>query len=139
MFLLQKEFRFEASHQLLNHDGKCARLHGHSWRMKVYLQGETLQSTGPKAGMLVDYGDISREVRPLIEEKLDHYHLNDTLGVASPTSEFIAQWVFNQLLPRFGELLYAVRVYETCTSGCTFVPSDDDDLSLLYLAERERT
>lgn len=122
MFVLEKEFPFEASHQLMDHDGKCARLHGHSWKLRVYVEGDTLIVSGPKRGMVMDYGDIKQKVQPLIENYLDHYHLNDSLGITAPTSEYVAQWVFNMLYPLFGEKLVAVRVEETCTSACTFTP-----------------
>lgn len=119
MMTLTKEFRFEASHKLPNHDGKCARLHGHSWKMKVVLEGSELHESGPKAGMLADFGDVSRAVKPLLEEKLDHWHLNDTTGLANPTSEELAVWIFNQLEPTL-PLLVAVQIEETCTSSCTY-------------------
>ena len=51
MFRLEKEFSFEASHQLPLHDGKCARLHGHSWKGRIIIEGEELATTGPKSGM----------------------------------------------------------------------------------------
>lgn len=54
MFRLEKTFRFEASHQLPKHDGKCARLHGHSWVGRVVIEGPDLIGDGAKAGMLQD-------------------------------------------------------------------------------------
>lgn len=131
MFTLEKSFTFEASHQLPNHDGKCKRLHGHSWKMAVILKGHALQATGPQQGMLADYGRISAIVKPLVEEKLDHYHLNDTTGLVNPTSEELARWVYDQLKARihlaFGieyVNLHSVRIEETCTSACTYCPKE---------------
>ena len=119
MYRIRKQFRFEASHQLHGHDGKCARLHGHSWTMTVELASNDLIEVGPKAGMVADYGDVSALVEPLVEQFLDHHHLNDTLATARPTSEFIARWAFemlNERLPR----LSAVTISETCTSECRY-------------------
>lgn len=118
-FLVAKTARFEASHILPSHDGKCARLHGHSWQVTVEVRGNILQGDGPKTGMLVDFGDLARPLNRLIEESLDHYHLNDSTGLASPTSEALAQWIFYRLRPEI-PMLYAVTVEETCTSRATY-------------------
>lgn len=119
MYRLSKEFRFEASHQLVGHDGKCARLHGHSWLMTVEIMGNELIEVGPKAGMLMDYGDLKAAVEPIVEQHLDHWHLNDSLASNRPTSEFIARWAFDALAPRLPSLL-AVTISETCTTACRY-------------------
>lgn len=121
-YSLRKEFKFEASHVLPNHDGKCSRLHGHSWRGWVIVEGNTLENKGPKVGMLIDYGAISMAVKPMVEKFLDHYHLNDSIpGMQNPTSECIAKWVFDYLNPKI-PMLAAVEINETCTSACTYRP-----------------
>lgn len=125
-YTLRKEFRFEASHQLMHHDGKCARLHGHSWVLVVEITGSRLATDGPKRGMLMDYADIKRVVKPLIDDALDHHHLNDTLSTDSPTSEFVARWVWNSVATAmFGNAVaaadrLAIEVEETCTSACRY-------------------
>lgn len=73
--LVGKQFRFEASHQIDGHFGKCARLHGHSWVLHVNCEGEI----DPTTGVVVDFYHISRAVDPLIRD-LDHHHL----GFGSP-------------------------------------------------------
>lgn len=123
MYTLTKEFKFEASHVLQHHDGKCCRLHGHSWKGRVVLQGEHLVECGPKTNMLVDFTDISAVLKPLVEEFLDHYHLNTTLQCDSPTSEFVAKWVYDKLLEsswRLSSYIKAVEIDETCTSSCRY-------------------
>jgi len=117
-WILEKEFRFEASHQLPKHDGKCSRLHGHSWKMTVKVAGQ-VQTEGPQQGMVIDYGRISEIVKPLLEEDLDHWHLNDTTGLENPTSEELARWIFRNLKPQLPALI-AVAVEETCTARCTY-------------------
>ena len=121
MFTITKEFKFEASHQLPHHDGKCKRLHGHSWRGRVVLKGKSLQSSGPKQGMLQDFGEVSKMLTPFVDAVLDHHHLNDTLGLTNPTSEEVARYVFAQLKPHL-PLLAAVEIDETCTSSCRYEP-----------------
>lgn len=119
MFKLTKEFKFEAAHKLPAHDGKCARLHGHSWTMLVTVAGDRLRDSGPKAGMLLDFGDLKAGVQPLVERCLDHHYLNETTGLVNPTSEELARWVYDNLKPAFPGLL-SVEVRETCTSACTY-------------------
>jgi queuosine biosynthesis protein QueD len=67
---LRKTFRFEASHVLPKHPGKCSRLHGHSWVLHVFVKGPI----NPETGFVMDYAEISKVVKPLIED-LDHHHL----------------------------------------------------------------
>lgn len=122
MYLLEKTITFEASHRLPNHDGKCSRLHGHSWKATIQIRGTVLHKTGPKQDMLMDYYDIKKAVNPLVEDYLDHYHLNDTTGLDNPTSERLAKWIFDKLQPEFKDLLYAVSVEETCTARATYSP-----------------
>jgi 6-pyruvoyltetrahydropterin/6-carboxytetrahydropterin synthase len=129
MITLKKEFTFEAAHKLPKHDGKCARLHGHSWKMRIVFEGFGLQGQGPQTGMLVDYARISAVVKPFIEEKLDHHYLNETTGLEDPTSEKLAIWIYQQLAPKFqtpffeGAIFRAVEIDETCTSSCCFTQS----------------
>lgn len=133
-FLLTKTFPFEAAHQLKYHDGKCARLHGHSFKLTIVVAGENVQRAAdgrttladnynPKANMLLDYGDISAIVKPFVEEKLDHHFLNGTLETDSPTSEFIASYCFNYFSSQFkqkGVELREIRISETCTSEAIY-------------------
>jgi 6-pyruvoyltetrahydropterin/6-carboxytetrahydropterin synthase len=122
MFSGRKEYTFEASHQLVDHDAKCARLHGHSWKFALEWQGESLVESGPKRNMLLDYGDVSKVVKPVIESHLDHHHLNETLATDMPTSEFLARWLFERFAPVIPGLT-AVIVNETCTSEAQYAIS----------------
>lgn len=120
-FQLQKTFKFEASHQLVHHDGKCSRLHGHSFTLSVELSAEALQKGGPGSNMVCDFGTVSKIVKPLLESHLDHYHLNESLNTDSPTAEFIAKWVYERLekdLPH----LSAVLIKETTSSVAIYRP-----------------
>lgn len=119
MFRLSKSFRFEAAHQLNGHDGKCARLHGHSWTLTVEVEGSTLIDHGPKFGMLMDYDHISRVVEPVVEDFLDHHFLNETLGIYVPTSESIASWAYYKIKPSLPQLS-AITISETCTTACRY-------------------
>lgn len=115
---LRKTARFEAAHWLPDHDGLCARLHGHSWVLHVEVAGTALRTFGPQRGMVLDYGDVSAVLKPLVAQ-LDHTCLNDHDGLENPTSEVLAAWAYDRLrdvLPG----LQAVCVEETCTSFCRY-------------------
>ena len=115
-----KEFTFEAAHRLPNvpPDHKCRRLHGHSFRAEVHVRGEVGQETG----WVVDFADIKQAFAPL-HKQLDHSYLNEIEGLSNPTSEVLARWIWNKLLPALPGLCKVV-VRETCTSGCIYRGED---------------
>jgi queuosine biosynthesis protein QueD len=114
---LTKSYGFEAAHRLpmVPADHKCARMHGHSFRVEVAVSGEV----DPRTGWLVDFGDITAVVEPLLKAELDHRTLNDVPGLENPTSENLCRWIWTRLQPRFAGLT-AVTVHETCTARCTY-------------------
>lgn len=113
---LVKSFTFEAAHRLPNfpEGHKCRRLHGHSFRVEIVVEGEMDET----AGYLVDYGDIKQHCEP-IRRQLDHHYLNEIEGLENPTSEMIAVWIWRRLKPAL-PLLAEVVVHETCASRCEF-------------------
>jgi len=113
---LAKSFSFEAAHFLPSfpEGHKCRRMHGHSFKVDVVVEGPL----DPARGYLVDYGDIKRAVAPLHDE-LDHRLLNELPGLANPTSEMLAVWVWDRLHPVL-PMLAEVIVHETCTSRCEY-------------------
>ncbi len=121
MWRLEKEFKFEASHQLPYHQGKCQRLHGHSWKGRLICEGTALNENGKSQGMLVDFGDMSAAIEPLVRDKLDHWHLNESLSLENPTAEIIAKWIFENIKMKLPSLT-AVIIDETCTSRCEYRP-----------------
>lgn len=117
-----REFTFEAAHRLPNvpKGHKCARLHGHSYRIEVRVHGEV----GQESGWVTDFADLSRAFKP-IHEILDHYYLNDIPGLENPTSEVLARWIWDRLAIELGGLSEVV-VRETCTSGCSYRGETDE-------------
>ncbi len=111
-----KEFSVEAAHRLPNvPDGhKCARLHGHSFAITVYVAGPV----GATTGWVLDFADIKVAFAP-IDAALDHHYLNDVPGLENPTSENLARWIWERLVPTLPGLSRIV-VRETCTSGCEY-------------------
>ena len=111
-----KEFTFEAAHHLPNvpADHKCARLHGHSFAVRIVVSGQVEDNSG----WVMDFADISAAFKP-IRKQLDHYYLNEIEGLENPTSENIAKWIWQRLKPGLPQLS-AIEVRETCTSGCMY-------------------
>jgi 6-pyruvoyltetrahydropterin/6-carboxytetrahydropterin synthase len=111
-----KEFTFESAHRLPNVPAghKCARLHGHSFKVELYVTGDVDEN----AGWIMDFADIKAAFKPLLEQ-LDHNYLNEIEGLENPTSEHIAIWIWDRLKPRLPQLSKVV-VRETCTSGAIY-------------------
>lgn len=86
---------FAAAHRLPEHEGKCCRLHGHTYGLEVTMQG-TPQPSGPAAGMVMDFADLRQRVDKLIVEPLDHQLLNELFDFV-PTVEATAAWIFGRL------------------------------------------
>jgi 6-pyruvoyltetrahydropterin/6-carboxytetrahydropterin synthase len=110
------EFGFEAAHRLPNvpEGHKCARLHGHSFRVEVHVEGAVDEASG----WVLDFADVRAACRPL-HERLDHQYLNEVEGLENPTSENLARWIWDRLQPTLPGLAELV-VRETCTSACRY-------------------
>jgi 6-pyruvoyltetrahydropterin/6-carboxytetrahydropterin synthase len=120
--LLTKTFTFEAAHHLPGHQGKCARPHGHSYRLEVTVRGPIKDAPGASDhGMVIDFGDLSHLVKEAVLARLDHYDLNEVTGLHT-TAETLAHWVWDAIvaagLP--DNVLYRIRLWETAT-GCVEV------------------
>ena len=132
--IIAKTFRWEMGHRLPEHPGGCRNLHGHSYRLEVSIDGDVSDT-----GMVIDFDDVTRAVRPLIQE-LDHAFLcdesdhdlltfirdHDMKHVAVPfssTVENICTLIAERLRPVFAERAnirgFTVRVNETETSSAT--------------------
>jgi 6-pyruvoyltetrahydropterin/6-carboxytetrahydropterin synthase len=115
-----KEFTIEAAHRLpeVPAGHKCGRLHGHSFRIEVYVRGPL----DPRFGWVVDFADIKVAFKS-VEERIDHRYLNEVGGLENPTSENLAKWLWAQLRPAL-PWLSKIIVRETCTSGCVYEGAD---------------
>lgn len=113
---ISKEFSIEAAHRLpfAPEGHKCGRLHGHSFRITVFITGPV----DPKYGWITDFADITRAFA-LIHERLDHRFLNDIEGLDNPTSENLCRWIWERLQPHLPSLS-KITVSETCTTACVY-------------------
>ncbi len=116
MYTLLVRSRFEAAHVIPGHPGKCARLHGHSYRVEAEFTGTELDHLG----MLRDFGDLKAALDDILP---DHTYLNDVLQT-STTAECISRWILERLLDR-GLPVSAVTVWETERCGCRYTPGPE--------------
>jgi 6-pyruvoyltetrahydropterin/6-carboxytetrahydropterin synthase len=91
MIELTQEFGFDAAHYLGLGADRNRRMHGHSFYAEVTLRGEA----DPKTGVLRDFGEINAALKA-IRETLDHSVLNEVDGLANPTLENLARYIFTQ-------------------------------------------
>ena len=113
-----KEFEFEAAHHLLNYDGACARVHGHSYKLQVIASGEVYLSGNLPAtdNMVIDFKELKKIVEDKIIRSHDHADLNDIYD--NPTAEVMVIKMYNEIqeaLPRDVHL-ESVKLWETSTS-----------------------
>jgi len=113
---LVHEFRFEAAHRLprVPAGHKCARLHGHSFRVELAVAGPVDERTG----WFIDFQRLFDAWKPL-HDLLDHNYLNEVPGLENPTSELLARWIWDRIKPVLPALV-RVTVCETCESRCEY-------------------
>lgn len=106
---ITQAFTFEAAHRLPNvpRTHRCSRMHGHSYRIELTLQGPV----DPQSGFVIDFFEVEAAFGPLLQQ-LDHHCLNEIEGLENPTAENIAAWIWARIEPVLPQTL-AVKVYET--------------------------
>lgn len=111
-----KDFRFEAAQTLptLPGDHKCKRMHGHSFKVEIVVEGEV----NPQIGWVYDHADISRAMKPILDQ-VDHSYLNEIEGLEVPTIENMAAWLWRKLAPQLPGLCEIV-IHETPSARCIF-------------------
>lgn len=120
IYELYVEAGFAAAHCLEGYEGNCSRVHGHNWRVRVYLKCRELDSVG----IGLDFRQIRKDLQDLLDG-LDHKHLNDLepFRAINPTSENIARYLYGELTGKInsGEVSVSrVRVSETGNTGVTY-------------------
>lgn len=140
MYYLKTSAAFDSAHFLSGYDGKCSNIHGHRWTVEVCIQGQKLQPSGNEMGMLVDFGDLKKEVRRLADN-FDHtlIYENGSLRKSTvealesenfrliavefrPTAENFAKYFYDVLSGNFD--IADVTVYET-PDNCAVYRGDE--------------
>ncbi len=121
---IAKQFTFHAAHQLPNHDGACARVHGHTYKVEVAIVGEVKRPCGDSdEGMVLDFGILKDVYKEDVEPLVEHQFLNETLkgvvpetdGTPLTTAENLADWIARVYGNNLGQEV-VVTVWETPTS-----------------------
>jgi 6-pyruvoyltetrahydropterin/6-carboxytetrahydropterin synthase len=120
MYELKIVTQFAAAHRLENFKGKCESLHGHNWKVEVFLRGKDLDETG----LLMDFGEVKAVTKQVLEE-IDHKYLNelDAFKDRNPSSENLAGFLFQRLGAIFNcdrVKVRRVNVWESDTSCASF-------------------
>lgn len=116
--LVTKEFVFDAAHYLPKYNGKCEKLHGHTWKLQV-----TVSCPVGEDGLAFDFNRLKQIVGEKVIDRLDHTLVNDL--VPNPSAELMAAWIWRQL---GGLPLHTIKVWETPTSFVTCSVGDMEEL-----------
>jgi len=141
MYILKAEHSFDSAHFLSNYDGKCANIHGHRWKVEVEVQSEILVEGGQLDGMVIDFGDLKKDVKDMVDY-YDHVLIvqEDTMRDATlnclkqdgfnvievnfrPTAENFSCFFFG-LMKNKGYNVRRITVYETPTNSATYEESE---------------
>lgn len=90
MYTLITEHSFDSAHFLAGYKGKCSNIHGHRWRVLVEVSSEQVVQVGQTRGMIVDFGDLKRDVRALADS-LDHALIVEEQTMRSLTLEALKE------------------------------------------------
>lgn len=137
MYILKAEHSFDSAHFLANYEGKCSNIHGHRWRVEIEVQSESLINGGQLDGMVIDFGDLKKDVREIVDY-YDHALIiqeytmrKETLQCLSqdgfrilevnfrPTAENFSFFFFKYMKDK-GYNVKRATVYETPTNSATY-------------------
>jgi len=141
MYILKSEHSFDSSHFLSGYEGKCANIHGHRWRVEIEVQSETLLKSGQLSGMIVDFGDLKKDVKAMVDF-YDHALIIEIGSMRAETLNNIKEDGFNVIMVDFrttaenfaafffklmkdkGYKVKSASVYETPTNSATYTESE---------------
>ncbi|MFQ3573688.1 MAG: 6-carboxytetrahydropterin synthase QueD [Thermodesulfovibrionales bacterium] len=121
MYELMIESGFSSAHQLRGYKGKCENVHGHNWRVQVYVTASKVNDIG----IVIDFNDLKNITNEVLNQ-LDHKELNKIFPFTeiNPSSENIARWIFDCIKKRISEYenvnLTAVTVWESDNASATY-------------------
>jgi len=123
-FSVCKDFRFAAAHQIRGHRGGCENLHGHSYRVRVWVRASALDALG----MVVDFADLKAAMEEVVGP-FDHAFLNEVppFDQRNTTAELVAQHVFTELRRRLDDervRVARVEVWESDSAGAIYEEDD---------------
>lgn len=116
MFELMVEDSFDAAHALRGYEGPCENLHGHTWKVQVFLKGTKLD----RLGLLADFKTIKEHLRVAIQD-LDHKLINDVPPFTgkNPTSENLSKFIYKRVRKGL-KSVYKVTVWESPVTNASY-------------------
>ena len=141
MYILKAEHSFDSAHFLSGYEGKCANIHGHRWKVEVEVQSETLVQGGQLDGMIIDFGDLKKDVQTMADSYdhalivqegtmrdvtlscLEEDGFNVIIVDFRPTAENFAAFFF-KLMKAKGYNVKKTTVYETPTNSAAYEESE---------------
>lgn len=122
MFQITKSVTFDAAHLLRDYTGKCANLHGHTYRLEVAVAGERVDDVG----MLYDFYDLKKMIQGVVDQ-LDHHFINEVppYDEINPTAENMAYQIYQTLRQHLAAQnprlrLKYVQIWETPSASATY-------------------
>lgn len=117
MYRVRTFMYFSSAHNLRNYNGNCENLHGHNWKVEVFLESEKLD----EIGMLVDFKILKSELKKILN-CLDHKYINEIeyFKTVNPTSENMARYIYKELKKVFGNITSKVVVWESENSAAEY-------------------
>ncbi|MGW8271793.1 MAG: 6-carboxytetrahydropterin synthase QueD [Thermodesulfovibrionales bacterium] len=120
MYELMIETKFASAHQLRGYKGKCEAVHGHNWRVQVFVSAAALNDID----IAIDFHDLKRNADDIVGQ-LDHVFLNQIFPFTeiNPSSENIAKWIYDSLKKKIDDMnisVSAVTVWESDTASATY-------------------
>jgi len=120
MYELMIRTKFAAAHQLRNYNGRCENLHGHNWRVDVFVQAENLN----EIGLAVDFKELKDATDGLLEQ-VEHAFINEVFPFTeiNPSSENIAKWLYEGLSKKMNDdniSVSMVQVWESDTASASY-------------------
>ncbi len=114
--IIYKQFTFDSAHFLpgVPEGHKCRNLHGHTYSLTVYIEGELEEGTG----WVIDYAVLKKNIQPVID-LVDHKLLNDIPELVNPTSEILSIWFWDKIKPLYAGLK-RIELKETASSGVIY-------------------
>lgn len=111
-----KQFTFDSAHFLPNvpDDHKCKQIHGHTYKLTIFIEGPLDE----KLGWVADFAVVKRDIKAIIDI-VDHKMLNDIPGLENPTCELLGKWLWDKIKVQI-PLLKRIELNETPTSGVVY-------------------
>jgi 6-pyruvoyltetrahydropterin/6-carboxytetrahydropterin synthase len=123
MFEVSVEDTFASGHYLRGYRGNCEKPHGHNYKVRITLEGETLDNIG----LLLDFRELKAAMNGVID-RLDHQMINEIepFTTVNPSAENMAKYFYDELNASLGKKtdgrvrVKLVKLWETDTTTATY-------------------